>query len=57
MNKTDRIWPLIEDLPKEEQKPFLEWLRGQTRPVNSDRSVGYYLWDYERWKAGLHVDD
>ena len=57
MNKTDRVWPLIEDLPKEEQKPFLEWLRGQTRPINSDRSVGYYLWDYERWKAGLHVDD
>jgi len=55
--KAKREWPVIEDLPEHEQKPFYEWLRGQTCPVNEDGSHGYYQWDYERWKAGLPVID
>ena len=46
----ERQWPVIESLPEEEQKPFEEWLWGQTRPINEDGSVGYYQYDYARWK-------
>ena len=45
----DREWPIIDDLPEEEQKPFREYLAGQTRPVNKDKTVGYYSVDYETW--------
>ena len=53
----NRKWPVIEDLPKPEQKPFAEWLIGQTVPMNDDGTVGYFIHDYERWKAGLPVID
>ena len=54
-------WPRIKDLPEEEQKPFSSWLIGQTVPeidgVPWDEQDGYYMWDYDRWKAGLPVID
>jgi NOL1/NOP2/fmu family ribosome biogenesis protein len=59
MNKDEkgqRKFPVIEDLPEEEQAPFREWLIGQTVPVNDDGSHGYYQWDYERWKRGMAPD-
>lgn len=52
-----RQFPVVDDLPAEEQKPFREWLFGQTVPVNKDGSIGYYQHDYERWKQGLAPDD
>ena len=46
-------WPLIDDLPADEQKPFLLWLAAHTVPVNDDGTVGYYHYDYRRWKDSL----
>lgn len=47
-------WPKIKDLPKNEQEPFREYLRGQTCPhidgVPLDEQDVYYKHDYERWK-------
>jgi hypothetical protein len=58
-NKSD--WPRIRNLPTEEQKPFLEWLYGQTRPVienvPANEQDAYYPEDYERWKTGLPIID
>ena len=51
----DRTFRIIEDLPKEEQQPFREWLAYQTRPVNKDGTCGFYEYDYERWKEGVNV--
>ncbi len=46
-------YPLISELPKEEQEPFREWLTGQTIPA-----AGYYFaWDYETWKRGEEITD
>lgn len=52
-------WGKIRDLPESERAPFEKWLYGQTRPLfdNGDIEDAYYLWDYERWKAGLPVID
>lgn len=39
---------------------FGKWLYGQTRPVVENESDPYdwaYLWDYERYIAGLPVID
>lgn len=57
-----RCKPLrIRDLPEEERAPFAAWLYGQTCPmiagVPPEGQDGYYRHDYERWKAGLPVDD
>lgn len=56
-NSKNRDWPLIEDLPKDEQEAFSKWLTGQTVPINQDGTIGYFPHDYERWKAGLPVID
>lgn len=54
-------YPRIRDLPTVEQRPFLTWLTGQTRPYievapAADQDA-YYPWDYLRWKDGQEPDD
>jgi hypothetical protein len=52
MREYEPIWyPTIDELPEEERKPFTEFMRGQTGPLNPDGTLGYYSHDYERWKA------
>lgn len=57
----DRRWPRLRDLPEEEQKPFLAWLRGQTCPHLEDAlpedQDGYFPWDYYRWKENSQIWD
>ena len=54
-------WPRIRSLPEDEQKPFKQWLYGQTIPlmddVPMDEQDAYYPWDYDNWRAGLPVLD
>lgn len=57
-------WPLMRDLPENEQGPFAKWLTGQTRPLIMDgdkiaegNQDAYYPWDYDRWKSGLSILD
>ena len=54
-------WPRIKDLPQDEQKPFSEWLRGQTCPwiegLSPQEQDAYYKHDYDRWKAKLPIVD
>ena len=63
MDEEKEKWPRIRDLPKAEQRPFEEWLVGQTRPLMEDVPPGwdeqdaYYPWDYDHWKAGKGVWD
>ncbi|WP_161787504.1 hypothetical protein [Endozoicomonas numazuensis] len=58
MNTQKRQRPVIkDDLPEHEHTPFQRWLRGQTVPINEDKSVGFYWHDYQRWKAGLPIVD
>ena len=53
--------PRLRDLPTVEQKPFDEWLVGQTRPmiegVPMEEQDAYYEWDYKRWKEGRPIID
>ncbi len=53
-------WPRIRDLPTEEQKPFLEYLNGKTRPLMEpeedyapEDQDAFYQSNYDRWKAVL----
>ena len=50
---SERIFPVIEDLPEPQQRPFMRFLARKTRPINKDGSIGYYVWDYKRWLEGL----
>lgn len=43
-------YPLIENLPVEEQEEFEKYLSHMSRPINDDHSRGYFPWDYVRWK-------
>lgn len=52
-----RKWPLITDLPEREREPFTKWLTGQTCPMNEDGTVGYFPWDYSRWKDRKPIVD
>ncbi len=56
MNK-GREFPIIADLPEYEQKPFRDWLAYQTVPINKDKSIGYYQYDYDNWKSGGDIND
>jgi len=55
MGDWEEDWPRIKDLPKDEQKEFERFLRGQTCPyidgLPIEEQDGYYPWDYTRWKA------
>ena len=46
MSKTIITWEKIkEELTPSEYESFMDWMTGQTVPLN-----GVYVWDYERWK-------
>jgi hypothetical protein len=51
-------WPRIRELPKDEQKPFRQWLSGQTCPLMSgvphEEQDAFYPWDYDRWRRHLN---
>lgn len=55
------MYPRIRNLPKEEQKPFKEWLYGQTCPyepsIPREDNDFYYPWDYKTWKDGMPCTD
>lgn len=53
MSDKKRRWPIIEDLPAEEQKAFEQWLMGSQMPINEDKTQGYYQHDYDAWKRSL----
>lgn len=54
-------WPRIRNLPENEQKPFSEWLKGQTTPYLRDEEPenqdGYFAEDYKKWKNNLPIID
>ncbi len=50
-------YPAFADLPEAEKASFGEWLCGQTVPMRDDGSMGYFPWDYSRWKRGLPAID
>lgn len=41
---------VIDIIGKENWKEFSKWMKGQTSPVMSDGSCGYYSWDVEKFK-------
>jgi len=51
-----RGYPRLRDLPLDEQKPFFEWLYGQTCPwvggAAAEDQDFFYMTDYKQWKAG-----
>ena len=47
---------VVNELPEDQQKPFSDWLIGQTLPVIEEEERKYgkvtitaYSWDYEYW--------
>lgn len=54
MTDNESEFKRIRDLPEHEQKPFLEFLHGQTRPlvegIPDDEQDFYYECDYLNWK-------
>lgn len=51
-------FPRIKDLPEAERQPFVDWLQGQTRPIDeslppTEEQDCYYQYDYLRWKEKL----
>lgn len=44
---------VISDLPIDQQRPFENWLKGQSMPmIESEGESRYkcaYKWDYDRW--------
>lgn len=51
----NETYVVIPELPEEQQRPFSEWLIGQTLPVIDDEGENRYncayKWDYDKWLA------
>lgn len=50
-----KTYVVIPELPENEQKPFSDWLTGQTLPIIDSEGENAYncawKWDYDKWKA------